>query len=130
MEHYYFKPKRWWRVSPFSAQHGKSLWLAFLLLFVVSLVQPQRVMAQTDYKSWYPFKDDLTYFPNNGNPYFLWTTVLWNDEGADEGFFRGDDYAWGIGVHIGVGDQAPSQYKYVGNLCCSSTGESRGMYNV
>ncbi|MBR4897333.1 MAG: hypothetical protein IKZ48_00890 [Prevotella sp.] len=126
----HYKSQRWWQVPLLRAQSGKSTWKYALLLFMVSLLMPQRGMAQSDYKSWYPFKDDLTYYPNGGNPYFLWSTVLWNDEGDDEGFFEGDGYAWGIGVHIGVGDQAPSQYKYVGNLCCNSSGLNRRMYNV
>ena len=110
------KAKPWWQVS--------------LLFLVVALLIPQGARGQTDYKSWYPFKDNVTYYSNNGDPYILWTTVLWNDEGADEGFFMEDAYKWGLGVHIGVGNQSPSQYKYAGNLCCNENGYSRRMYNV
>lgn len=118
------RPWVWLRMSDVSM--GKHVFL-LVLLFVFSAMG---INAQTDYKSWYPFKDNVTYYPNNGDPYILWTSVLWNDEGADEGFFSGDTYNWGLGVHIGVGNQSPSQYKYVGNLCCNENGYSRRMYNV
>ena len=91
---------------------------------------PQRILAQTDYKSWYPFRDAPTCLTENGNPYIRWTTVLFNDEGADEGFYKTDNYNWGLGIHIGIGNQSQSQYKYAGNICCDDGGGGRGMYNV
>ena len=96
-----------------------------LLLLLIASVTGLR--AQTDYKSWYPFKENVTYYSNNGDPYIRWSTVLWNDEGADEGFFEGDNYAWGLGVHMKVGNDS---YKYAGNLCCNENGYGRRMYNI
>ena len=75
-------------------------WQVSLLLLVCVLLVSQGAQAQTDYKSWYPFKENVTFNANNGDPYITWTTVVFNDEGYDEGFFEGDTYAWGLGVHM------------------------------
>ena len=102
-------------------------WQVSLLLLVCVLLVSQGAQAQTDYKSWYPFKENVTFNANNGDPYITWTTVVFNDEGYDEGFFEGDTYAWGLGVHMKAGNDS---YKYAGNLCCNSTGGNQRMYNI
>lgn len=127
MEHNYHKQRQWWRVPLLCALRGKSPWMTATVLFWASLLVPQLVQASSDYKSWYPFKDDVFCDTRNGEPYIGWTTVLFNNEGADEGFFEGEDYHWGVNVYFTVGNTSE---KYEGNLCCNSFGYGRRMYNT
>ena len=122
-----YNVRPWWMVPLHGSPQGRSSWTTVMLLMVLMLLMPQGLWAQTDYKSWYPFKENVTFNANNGDPYITWTTVVFNDEGLDEGFFEGDTYAWGLGVHMKA---ANDNYKYAGNLCCNENGYNRRMYNI
>ena len=100
-------------------------WQVSLLLLVCVLLVSQGVQAQTDYKTSYPFMENPTY--DSGGQYIKWSTVLFNDLKADEGFFESSTYGWGCGVHMKAGNDS---YKYAGNLCCNSTGGNQRMYNI
>ena len=114
--------------------HLRSWWQVSLLLFAMVLV-PKGAQAQTDWDPWYPFWDGqwgygnqgLAFEANNGDPYISWKTIVSNNLGYAEGFYSGDDYKWGLGVHIGIGNSATV---YAGNLCCNGNGYARRMYNV
>ena len=98
---------------------------AAMLLFVAMMLVPLPISADRksspvweDMENWYPLSD-ASYKYNGGTPYITWTTVLWDDDGNDEGFFiknketLGDDRK--LNVYISVGNDAE---QYCGYLAC------------
>ena len=100
-----------------------TLWLVAIMLWMPQMVSADRVWE--DYDTDYPFWDKLSYNYNNGNPYIEWRTVLFDDCGHDEGFFKDDDHDKGLGVYIAIGNDAE---KFLGYLGCDDNGYSRALY--
>ena len=110
---------------------------AIMLLLLAMFLMPQQVAAASvgDWNSWYPFWDGqwgygnqgLAYEANGGDPYISWKSIVFDDDDADEGFYRDSDHEWGLGVHIAIGNGG---WVYAGNLCCNDGGYGRIMYHV
>ena len=100
-----------------------------MLVVVALMLMPQTMQAYSfsweDYETSYPFWASLHYEANDGNPYIEWETVLWDDCGDDEGFFKDDDHKKGLKLEMQVGSGSKV---FCGYLACDENGWSRGLY--
>ena len=78
-----------------------------------------------DYDKDYPFWNGLNYSENNGNPYIEWQTILFDDDGHDEGFYYDKKHDYGLGVYLSIGNEGEV---FIGYLACDDGGYSRGLY--
>ena len=100
------------------------------MLFIATMMfMPQMMQAYNypweDYSNSYPFWTKLHYEANNGNPYIEWETVLWDDCGDDEGFFKEESRGKGLGLYMKVGSDKEF---FCGYLACDEYGWSRELY--
>lgn len=102
---------------------------AAMLLVSALMFMPQTMQAYNfsweDYETSYPMWKSLHYEANDGNPYIEWETVLFDDCGDDEGFFKDDDHKKGLKLEMQVGSGSKV---FCGYLACDINGQSRELY--
>ncbi|MBP5680721.1 MAG: hypothetical protein J6X31_06700 [Bacteroidales bacterium] len=98
---------------------------ALCVLFALMLLVPQWAKAGGwDHSSWYELSDFwYNYDPNN--PCIHWKTVLFNDNGADEGYYNRDFAGYGAKTYIAIGNDG---WQYAGYVACNDGGYGRDHY--
>ncbi|MBQ7237169.1 MAG: hypothetical protein IJS20_00085 [Bacteroidales bacterium] len=94
--------------------------MAFFAVFAVMLLLPQWAKAGWDHSGFYEI--DNCYYTNGDDPRITWRSILFNDNGYDEGYFNENGAGYGLAVNIRVGNDG---WQYAGHLDCDKNGYDR-----